>query len=167
MARRDMSYLALKWVHLLGASVLFGTGMGIAFFAWFGYRMAMHQRSLGLLQGVLRLTVIADTVFTAVAAVVQPITGLALWAEQGAPWDSHWIWWVLAVYGFVGACWLPVVVLQIRLRDAAVAASSVDLLGPEFHARFRWWFVLGVPAFLGVLGLFGLMVGRGYPGLNS
>jgi uncharacterized membrane protein len=157
-----MSYLALKWVHLLGAAVLLGTGMGIAFFAWFGYRRAIKQDNLGLLQGVLALTVIADMVFTAVAALVQPLTGLALWEMQGGRWNSAWLWWVLGLYFFVGACWLPVVVLQIRLRDAAFAASSVAALGQQFHARFRWWFALGVPAFTGVLVLFGLMVGRAY-----
>jgi uncharacterized membrane protein len=157
-----MSYLALKWLHLIGASVLFGTGMGIAFFAWFGYRRAMKHGSLGLLQGVLSLTVVADTVFTAVAALVQPLTGLALWVMQGGKWDSTWLWWVTGLYIFVGACWLPVVVLQIRLRDTALGAHSVAELSPGFHARFRRWFALGVPAFTGVLVLFGLMVGRGY-----
>ena len=156
-----MSYLALKWLHILGASVLFGTGIGIAFFAWFGYRLALRQGNLGLLQGVLRLTVVADTVFTAVAAVVQPVTGFALWAAQGGQWD-RWLGWVIAAYLFVGLCWLPVVLLQLRLRDAAIVATSVESLGPQFHARFRWWFALGVPAFFGMLVLFGLMTGRGY-----
>ena len=85
-----MSYLALKWLHLIGASVLFGTGLGIAFFAWFGYRKALAQGDLGLLQGVLSLTVTADTVFTAVAAVLQPITGLALFFMTGGTWSSRW-----------------------------------------------------------------------------
>jgi uncharacterized membrane protein len=157
-----MSYLWLKWLHLLGASVLFGTGMGIAFFAWFGYRRAIRQDDLGLLRGVLALTVIADTVFTAIAAVVQPLTGLGLWEMQAGRWNSAWLWWVFGLYFLVGACWLPVVILQIRLRDAAFAASSVASLGADFHARFRWWFALGLPAFAGVLVLFGFMVGRAY-----
>jgi uncharacterized membrane protein len=157
-----MSYLAIKSLHLLGASILFGTGLGIAFFAWFGYRLAMREGDIGLLRGVLRLTVIADMVFTASAAVLQPVTGLILWAMQGAQWPSHWLIGVLAVYAFVGACWLPVVVMQIRLRDAALAAPTTIALGPQFHARFRRWFVLGWPAFVAVLLLFGLMIGRGY-----
>jgi uncharacterized membrane protein len=157
-----MTYLALKWLHVLGASVLFGTGVGIAFFAWFGYRLAMRQEDLGLLRGVLRLTVVADMVFTAVAVVLQPATGLVLWKLQGGAWDSPWLWWVLGFYVLVGLCWLPVVALQIGLRDAAAAATSVATLGPGFHARFRWWFALGVPAFLCMLALFGLMVGRSY-----
>ena len=95
-----MTYLVLKWLHLVGAAVLFGTGMGIAFFAWFAYRMAMREGNLRLLQGVLRLTVVADTVFTATAAAAQPVTGLALWFMQGGQSHSRWLWWVLALYVF-------------------------------------------------------------------
>ncbi|MEP6790716.1 MAG: DUF2269 domain-containing protein [Ramlibacter sp.] len=157
-----MSYLIVKWLHILGASVLFGTGMGIAFFAWFGYRAAMRTGNLGLLQGVLNLTVRADTIFTAVAAALQPVTGIALWRMGGGPWHNPWLAWVMALYVLVGACWLPVVVLQIRLRNEALAAKSISDLGVRFHTRFRLWFLLGCPAFIAVLLLFGLMVGRGY-----
>jgi uncharacterized membrane protein len=155
-----MTYLLLKWLHLLGASILFGTGMGIAFFAWFGYRRAMRADDIGLLRGVLALTVIADFVFTATAALVQPVTGLLLWRAGGARLDS-WLVAVLVLYVFVGLCWLPVVLLQLRLRDRAFVAGSVAELGDEFHARFRRWFVLGWPAFTGVLLLFALMLLRG------
>ena len=157
-----MTYLFIKWLHLLGAAVLLGTGIGIAFFAWFGYRMALRDNNLGLLRGVLVLTVRADTVFTAVAALVQPVTGLVLWRMAGGHWSSPWLAWVLGAYVFVGACWLPVVVLQIRLRDAALAAPSINDLDERFHARFRLWFVLGCPAFVVMLALFALMLARGY-----
>lgn len=157
-----MTYLAIKWLHLIGASVLFGTGLGIAFFAWFAYRHAMRTGNLALLQGVLQLTVVADTVFTATAAVLQPVTGLALWFMAGGGWRSSWLAWVMGVYVFVGLCWLPVVALQIRLRNAALAAGSIGTLDPRFHDWFRLWFVLGWPAFLGVMVLFALMLGRGY-----
>lgn len=157
-----MTYLFIKWLHLLGAAVLLGTGIGIAFFAWFGYRMALRDNNLGLLRGVLVLTVRADAVFTAVAAVAQPVTGLALWWMAGGRWPSPWLAWVLGAYALVGACWLPVVVLQIRLRDAALSAPSISALDERFHARFRLWFVLGCPAFVAMLGLFALMLARGY-----
>ncbi|TFZ01466.1 DUF2269 family protein [Ramlibacter rhizophilus] len=157
-----MTYLALKYLHLIGSAILFGTGMGIAFFAWFGYRKALREDQLALLQGVLSLTVTADTVFTATAAVLQPITGLLLWHMAGGSWTSPWLAWVFGVYVFVGACWLPVVVLQVRLRNAARAAPSVAALGPQFHRWFRVWFLLGWPAFAGVLVLFALMLGRGW-----
>lgn len=157
-----MTYLALKYLHLIGAAVLFGTGMGIAFFAWFGYRMAVRNGDIGLLRGVLSLTVVADTVFTAVWAAIQPVTGGLLWHMAGGDWRSPWILWVAVTYIFVGVCWLPVVWLQIQLRDGARAAPSVAALPASFHRRFRVWFALGWPAFAAVLVLFALMVGRGF-----
>jgi len=157
-----VSYLVVKWLHLLGAAVLFGTGMGIAFFAWFGYRRGMQEGNIGLIQGVLRLTVIADTVFTATAAIAQPVTGWFLWRMTGGRWPDRWLLWVLVLYAFVGACWLPVVWLQILLRNGAVRAQTVGQLDARFHGRFRLWFALGWPAFLAVLGLFGLMLARGW-----
>jgi uncharacterized membrane protein len=155
------SYLWIKWLHLIGAALLFGTGLGIAFFAWFGYRRGMQTGEIALVRGVLRLTVIADTVFTAVAAAVQPITGYVMWRMTGGKWPDPWLLWVLALYVFVGLCWLPVVRLQIQLRDEAAAASTIGELSAQFHRRFRIWFALGWPAFLGVMGLFVLMLTRG------
>jgi uncharacterized membrane protein len=157
-----VTFLVLKWLHLIGAALLFGTGLGIAFFAWFGYRRGLEQANIGLIRGVLRLTVTADALFTATAAVLQPITGYFLWRMTGGAWPDPWLAWVLGLYVFVGACWLPVVALQIQLRNAAMAARTVGELDDRFHRRFQVWFVLGWPAFLGVLGLFALMLVRGY-----
>jgi uncharacterized membrane protein len=157
-----VSFLVVKWVHLIGASILFGTGLGIAFFAWTAYRRGVREDDIALVRGVLRLTVLADTIFTALWAAVQPVTGWFLWRMTGGVWPDRWLAWVLALYVFVGACWLPVVVLQVRLRDGAVAAPSVAELDARFHRRFRLWFALGWPAFLGVMALFVLMITRGY-----
>jgi uncharacterized membrane protein len=157
-----MTYLALKWLHLLGSAVLFGTGLGIAFFAWFGYRRALREGNLGLLQGVLQLTVVADTVFTATAAALQPVTGVLLWRMTGGSWTAPWLLTVLAVYVFVGLCWLPVVWLQVQLRNDALAARSIGELPARFHRRFTLWFALGWPAFAGVMVLFALMLMRGH-----
>src|SRR5690349_4358395 len=121
-----MTYLLLKLFHILGAAILFGTGLGIAFFMWFGCRDALKRGQIELLRGVLRWTVVADAVFTATVAVLQPLTGLALYAVTGLPWHRHWLWVVLGLYAFVGLCWLPVVALQIRLRDAAQGAATID-----------------------------------------
>lgn len=155
-----MIYLLVRLLHIIGAVVLLGTGIGIAFFAWFGYRLALRNDSIGLLRGVLSLTVIADAVFTATAAVVQPITGAALWHMTINDWTHPWFLLVIALYISVGACWLPVVALQIRLRDTARAASSVTELKNEFRRDFRRWFVLGVPAFVMMLALLVMMVFR-------
>lgn len=157
-----MSYLFVKYLHILGSAILFGTGLGIAFFAWFGYRRGLQEGDIGLIRGVLRLTVLADTVFTATAALFQPITGWFLWRMVGGEWPDPWLAWVLGMYVFVGACWLPVVWLQIQLRNAAVAAKTVGDLDARFHRRFSLWFFLGIPAFLGVMALFALMLTRDY-----
>jgi uncharacterized membrane protein len=157
-----VSYLVFKYLHIIGSALLFGTGLGIAFFAWFGYRRGLQSGDIGLIRGVLRLTVIADTVFTATAAILQPITGYFLWRMTGGAWPDRWLAWVLALYVFVGACWLPVVWLQIQLRNAAVEAKTVGQLDARFHRRFSLWFALGIPAFLGVMALFALMLTRGY-----
>jgi len=156
-----MSYLVVLWLHLIGAALLFGTGLGIAFFAWFGYRQGLREGNMGLIRGVLQLTVVADTVFTAVAAAVQPVTGYLLWRMTGGTWPDPWLLSVLALYVFVGLCWLPVVWLQVQLRNAARKAERVGELDARFHRRFATWFALGWPAFIGVMGLFVLMITRG------
>lgn len=147
-----------KLVHVLSASVLFGTGMGIAFFAWFGYRRAMAIGEIDGLRTVLRLTVIGDTVFTAPAVGIQLISGIALVHVNGWSLASPWALTVLCLYGLVGLLWLPVVVIQILMSRQAARASSLAELGEDFHRRYRIWFVLGVPAFLVVIGIFYLMI---------
>ena len=37
------TYLFWKTAHILSATILFGTGIGIAFFCWFGYRAALRS----------------------------------------------------------------------------------------------------------------------------
>jgi uncharacterized membrane protein len=156
-----MNYLLIKLLHIFGAAVLFGTGLGIAFFMWFGCREALHHGHIDLLRGVLRWTVIADTVFTASAALLQPLTGLTLYQMEGLPWSNPWLWIVIGLYLFVGVCWLPVVALQIRLRNAAIAAPDIPSLPAQFHRDLKSWFALGWPAFGAMLVLLAMMVFRG------
>jgi uncharacterized membrane protein len=155
-----MSFLLLKLLHILGAAILFGTGLGIAFFMWFGCREALRLGQIDLLRGILRWTVVADTVFTATAAVLQPVTGLSLYAMAGFSWRNPWVWVVLGLYVFVGLCWLPVVALQIRLRNVARDAPTIADLPTAFHRDFRRWFILGWPAFIAMLLLYALMLFR-------
>ena len=130
-------YLLLKLLHVLSASVLLGTGAGIAFFAWFGYRRALRTGGIDGLRTVLRLTVIADACFTAPAVLVQLASGLALVHLNGWSYASPWVLSALGLYALVGAFWLPVVVLQLRLRRSAGQVESVAELGEGFHMRFR------------------------------
>jgi uncharacterized membrane protein len=152
-----MTYLLLKYVHVIGASVLFGTGVGIAFFML----LAHLTGSAANIAAVARTVVIADFVFTATAVVVQPITGVALaWNMGWSLWEG-WIALSILLYVFAGALWLPVVWVQMRLRDlAAEAAVTGGELPPAYHKLFWWWFASGFPAFGAVLAIFWLMIAK-------
>lgn len=147
----------LRAAHILGACVLIGTGAGIAFFML----MAHRSRDAALVAHVAGTVVIADWLFTASAVVIQPITGLLLAQAMGWSLDSAWILWSFGLYLLIGACWLPVLWIQRRMRDlarGAVAAGTA--LPPAYHRLFRWWFVLGWPAFAAILGILVLMIVR-------
>jgi uncharacterized membrane protein len=151
----DVIY-AIKFVHALGASVLFGTGLGIAFFMFKAHRTG-HP---GVIALVARFVVIADFVFIATAVVVQPISGFALaWAIGLTPLNESWIVASLWLYVLVGLCWLPVVFIQMRIRDLAhEAAIKSKPLPKRYYRLYRIWFWLGWPAFAGVLAIFALMI---------
>jgi uncharacterized membrane protein len=150
-------YVWLKLVHVIGACVLFGTGLGIAFFMW----MADRTADPGTIASTARIVVIADAVFTMTAVILQPLTGVALARVLGYSLLTPWIVASLGLYFFVGACWLPVVWIQIRLRDLARAARDAGTSLPAQYRRlFRIWFILGWPAFAGVIAIFALMIGK-------
>ena len=149
--------LALKLIHVLGAAVLFGTGLGIAFFMW----MANRTRDTAFIAGTARVVVIADTVFTATAVVIQPLSGAALIHVIGYSWREPWIVVALLLYVFTGLCWLPVVWIQLRLRDLAREAALRGVpLGTEYDRLFAVWFALGWPAFLAVIAIFAVMLAK-------
>ena len=150
------SIFIFKLVHLLGASVLFGTGLGIAFFMFTAHRTG-HA---GVIAVTLRFVVIADFIFTATSVVLQPLSGFALaWAIGLSPLEEFWIVLSLILYVVVGLCWLPVVFIQIRMRNLAQdAAVNAKPLPEAYHRLFRIWFVLGCPAFAGVIAIFALMI---------
>ncbi len=149
--------LILRWLHVIGACVLLGTGAGIAFFMM----MAHRGGDVRLIAGTARIVVVADMVFTATAAVAQPLTGWLLARESGWSLTEGWLLASLALYVLTGACWLPVVRIQITLRDlAAEAARNATPLPPRYHRLTRLWFALGIPAFAAVLAILWLMVAR-------
>lgn len=148
-------YLLLKFVHILGSAVLFGTGLGIAFFMV----MAHRTSDPAAIASVARIVVVADALFTATAVVVQPLTGWAMAALAGYSISQLWIKAALLLYVFVGLCWLPVVWIQWRMRDlAAAAAREHTALPGRYYAYYKVWFALGWPAFAGVLVIFALMI---------
>jgi uncharacterized membrane protein len=150
-----MSYLAVKWLHILSSTLLFGTGLGIAFFLWSAHR----RGDVRVIAATARTVVIADACFTAPAVVVQLGSGLWLMHLMGLSFDRTWIAWALALFVAVGACWLPVLWLQARARDLAQAAADRgEPLPPAYYRAMRWWFWLGWPAFGMMIAIFWLMV---------
>lgn len=150
-----MSHTLLLYAHVVGAAVLLGTGAGIAFF------MVISNRSQdpALIAHVAGIVVLADTVFTATAAVAQPVTGFFLARLAGWPLLEGWVAVALGLYVVVGVFWLPVVWIQIRLRDLAAAArDSGAALPARYHRLYRIWFACGFPAFAAVLAIVWLML---------
>nr|WP_246526328.1 DUF2269 domain-containing protein [Plastoroseomonas hellenica] len=147
----------LKFLHVIGATVLFGTGAGIAFFMLLAHRTG----NAVVVAGVARIVVIADLVFTATAVVAQPVTGILLAWEAGYALTEGWILLSVALYLVTGAFWLPVVWMQARMRDLARAAVAAGQpLPAAYHRLFRWWFAFGFPAFAAVMAILWLMIAR-------
>ena len=150
-------YLLVKTVHVLSSTVLFGTGLGIAFFFLRGLRSGDPAGAYF----AARTTAIADMVFTLTAGIVQPLSGFALIHMAGWDPSAPWLVWSYALYLLALACWLPVVWLQLRLRDmlgAKLRGEAID--ERRLQRMFRWWFALGWPAFIGLLIVFWLMVAK-------
>ena len=151
------SYELLKTLHVIGATVLFGTGAGIAFFMV----MAHRTGDAALVAHTAGVVVIADMLFTASAVVVQPVTGALLARTAGYPLFEGWIGLSLLLYLVAGIFWLPVVWLQWRMRNLARdAAARRAALPAEYGRLYRIWFGFGFPAFAAVLGILWLMVAK-------
>ena len=150
-----MSYLLLKYIHILSSTLLFGTGLGTAFHGFLAFR----TKDPRVAAAVGRSVVLADWLFTAPAVVIQPITGVTMAVLASVPLTQGWLALSIALYVLVGVCWLPVVWLQIQLRRMAQASlKSGDPLPPLYDRYLRLWFMLGWPAFTAVLAIFYLMV---------
>lgn len=152
-----MDYVVVKWLHILSSTFLFGTGIGSAWYMLF----ANLSRDVRAIAVVARNVVIADWIFTATTAVIQPATGFYMIHLAGYPLGSTWIKWSIALYILAGACWLPVVWIQMRLRDlSAEAVRNNTALPPLYWRYFKTWVALGVPAFAAFVVIFWLMVAK-------
>lgn len=150
-------FFLAKWIHILSAAVLLGTGTGIAFFMVVAHRSS----NVAAIAHVAGTVVIADMLFTATAVVIQPLSGLWLASLAGWPLTENWLVATYFLYLLVGACWIPVLFLQVRMRDLArEAANASTALPQQYHRLYRTWFVLGVPAFLAMLAIFWLMIAK-------
>lgn len=149
-------YLLLKTVHILSSTLLFGTGLGTAFHGF----MANRSGDLAARRIVNRNVVIADWLFTTPAVIVQPVTGVWLARIAGYPLTTGWLAAAIMLYVFVGACWLPVVGIQIEMRRIVDRIADDKALPARYFNLSRTWFVLGWLAFAGVLVIFWLMVAK-------
>lgn len=150
-------FLLVKLAHIIGATVLFGTGAGIAFFMLMAHRTGSPQ----LIAHTAGVVVVADTLFTATAVVLQPLTGLWLAHMAGYRLLEPWIVASLALYVVTGLFWLPVVWIQLRLRDLArQSVETGEALPAAYHRLWRIWFACGFPAFAAMLAILWLMVAR-------
>jgi uncharacterized membrane protein len=145
-------YLWVKLVHILSATVLFGTGMGTAFFMLKAY-LSQNEQAMKV---TTRSVVMADWVFTTPAVVLQLVTGLWLTSRLNIAFDSPWFVAVIALFLFVGLCWVPVVCIQIRIRNLIADGRPRE----DYRNLMRAWVALGVPAFASVIGIFYLMVAK-------
>ncbi len=151
-------YLLVKWLHILSSVLIVGTGFGTAFYLFFANRSG----NVAAIAVVSRLVVRADTWFTTPAVIFQPLSGFWLMQQAGWTLTTPWIWQSIALFLFTGLCWLPVLWLQLKLRDMADQAARQAGPLPDRYWRFaRYWETLGYPAFAAMLGVFYLMVAKG------
>ena len=152
-----MEYMIVKWLHILSSTFLFGTGIGSAFYMLF----TSLSRDVRAIAVVSRFVVRADWIFTTSTIVIQPLTGIYMIYLAGYPWNSRWIMWSVALYFLAGACWLPVVWIQLRMRDMAQVAARDGVALPDQYWRYlRIWVLFGIPAFVALVAVFWLMVAK-------
>jgi len=152
-----MSYLLLKLLHIFSATVLFGTGLGSAFYLYRAH-VSRDDRAIAF---AAKNVVLADWLFTTPAVIIQPLTGVWLMRVMQYPWTTEWLLLAIAFFLLVGACWLPVVWLQIQissLADKSLKGGLPLYENPLYRRYMKMWFFLGWPAFILVIGIFYLMV---------
>jgi uncharacterized membrane protein len=150
-------YLLVKWGHVLSSTILFGFGAGTAWYLW----NAHLTRDPATIASVGRMVVRADWIFTGTSGIVQPVTGLMLVRQAGWSLTEPWLVATYGLYALAFGCWVPVVGLQIRAQKLAQSAADCsEPLGADYFRTMRLWFLLGWPAFLGLLGVFWFMIAK-------
>ena len=148
-------YFIVKTLHIISATILFGTGIGIAFFMFRSYFTNNIREKLY----AARNTVLADYIFTLPAVIIQPLSGIWLVWQGGFGWMDMWLSTTYAIYIIAGLCWLPVVWIQIQLKKMVRhSAETGEALPARYKKLFKIWFLLGWPAFIGLVIVFYLMV---------
>lgn len=152
-----MDYMIVKWIHVVGSTLLFGTGVGSAFYL-LAATLTRDSRAVAVTS---RHVVVADWLFTTSTVILQPVTGYMLMRIANFSWELAWLRVSIMLYVVAIACWLPVVWLQMRMRTVSAAAAGAQTpLPPAYWRYFRWWFALGVPALFSFLAIFYLMIAK-------
>ena len=152
-------YFLLKTIHIISASILFGTGIGIAFFMF----RSLFTHDISQKYYAVSNTVLADYLFTLPAVILQVVSGILLLQKTGYAWNSQWLLMSYGFYLLAALCWLPVVWIQIKLKK--ILAYHIEhkipfsvKAHPQYQLLFRIWFILGWPAFISLVAIFYLMV---------
>lgn len=148
-------YFVVKTLHIISSAILFGTGIGIAFFMFCSsFSTNLYEKYYAA-----RFTVLADYLFTLPAVILQPVTGIWLIVNGGYDPMALWLQVTYALYVLAGICWLPVVWIQIQLRSMLkLSVETGNPLPTRYQNLFRIWFCLGWPAFASLIVIFYLMV---------
>jgi uncharacterized membrane protein len=150
-------YFLVKFLHVLGAIVILGTGIGIAFFML----MAHRSGEAAFIARTAATVVIADMLFTATAVILQPVTGYMLMTLSSTNFAERWLATSLMLYAVAGLFWVPVILMQIEMRDLArLAIAQQQQLPPRYFALFRRWFCFGIPGFGSVMIILWLMIAK-------
>ena len=150
-------YFLVKYLHVLGAIVILGTGSGIAFFMW----MAHRSGDAAFIARTASVVVLADMMFTLSAVIAQPVTGFILMQMSQTGFAEGWLATSLVLYAVAGLFWVPVIFMQREMRDLArVAAEKNAPLPPRYFTLFRRWFWFGIPGFGSVMAIVYLMIAK-------
>ncbi|ACA86621.1 DUF2269 family protein [Shewanella woodyi] len=152
-------YLVVKYIHIIAAVVVTGTGTGIAFFMF----MANRSNNPQAIYITTKHVILGDWFFTTPAVITQIVTGILLMNMLGYSYSSAWFYWVFGLFSFIGLCWLPVLKIQYQLRELAKISVELNQVTSEFKSLMKIWTLLGIPAFIAILGIFWLMVFKPFP----
>ena len=150
-------YFLVKYLHVLGAIVILGTGSGIAFFML----MAHRSGDAAFIARTAATVVFADMLFTLTAVLLQPVSGGVLMTLSATAFTERWLMTALGLYAVAGLFWVPVIFMQIEMRDLARAAASQNQpLPPRYFALIRRWCLFGIPGFGSVTAILWLMIAK-------
>jgi uncharacterized membrane protein len=150
------NYFIIKYIHIISSALLFGTGLGTAFFML----LAFLSKNVETLKYTTRHVVLADWIFTTPAVIIQPVTGIWLMLMLNYSFFSLWFYLTVSLYLLMGVCWIPVVFIQYKMKKIA----SIPVLTPfetkQLSSLMKWWVFLGIIAFVSILMIYWLMVSK-------